>query len=85
MDNTAFTPGRIIHCCMDISGLIQHARAPRRLDGIYLDRNTGRKIPGEEVLAMAIDLASKGYEAIPACDHHDAKGYCLGHQQEAAQ
>lgn len=77
--------GKTIHCCMAISYLIGHARRPRQLDGIFIDRNTGEKMPGEEVLAMAIDLASKGYEAVPTCDHHDAKGYCLGHQQEAAQ
>ena len=77
--------GKTFHCCMAISYLIGHARRPRELDGIFVERDTGRKMPGEEVLTMAIDLASNGYEVVPSCENHDTRGYCQGHQQEAIQ
>lgn len=76
--------GKTFHCCMAISYLIGHARRPRKLDDIFVERGTGRKLPGEEVVTMAIDLANKGYEVVPSCDGHNAKGYCQGHQQGAA-
>lgn len=71
------------HCSIDISnGIIRHARNPRRLDGLLKEAGTGRALPGEEVLSLAFNLASQGYEAMPiGCDHHDAKGYCLGHEE----
>ncbi|MGC8384966.1 hypothetical protein ACP3P8_23025 [Pseudomonas aeruginosa] len=28
---------------------------------------------------MAHHLASQGFELVPPCDHHDERGYCLGH------
>lgn len=70
------------HVHMPITAVIQHARSPRRLDGMFLDRETKRPLTGEEVLTIAHDLASKGFDVIPPCDHHDAKGRCLGHQTE---
>lgn len=81
MADTAQPQGKTIHCSMAISYLIGHARAPRRLDGIFVERGTGRKLPGEEVVEMAISLANNGYEVVPSCNHHDAKGYCLGHEE----
>ena len=72
----------IHHCTIDISnGIVLHARNPRRLDGLLKD-GTGRALPGEEVLSRAYLLASQGYEVMPVgCSHHDAQGYCLGHEE----
>ncbi len=73
---------KTFHCVIDISnGIIRHARAPRQLDGLLKDA-TGRSLPGEEVLQRGIDLAAKGYQVMPvSCNHHDAQGYCLGHEE----
>ncbi|HGM6086755.1 TPA: hypothetical protein ACKPZF_000684 [Pseudomonas aeruginosa] len=70
---------KTFHVGMAISYLIGHARRPRRLDGIFVERATGRPLPGEEVVKMAHHLASLGFELVPPCDHHDERGYCLGH------
>lgn len=72
------------HVHMPITAVIQHARRPSRLDGMFLDRETKRPLTGEEVLTIAHDLANKGFEVIPPCDNHDAKGHCLGHPTEGA-
>lgn len=73
----------IHHCSIDISnGIIRHARSPRRLDGLLKEAGTGRPLPGEEVLNRAYHLASQGYQVMPiGCDHHDAQGHCLGHEE----
>lgn len=70
---------RTFHVTMSIAAIIKHARAPRRLDGMFIDRVTGNPLPGEELLRQTHALAEKGFEVIPPCDHHDAKGNCLGH------
>ena len=76
----------IHHCAIDIgNGIIRHARTPRVLDGLFKDAKTGRLIPGEDLIALARDEAEQGFQVMtPGCDNRDAKGYCLGHQQEAA-
>lgn len=73
---------RTFHVYMPITEIIRHARRPRRLDDMFVDSETKRPLTGEEVLTMAHDLASKGFEVIPPCDNTDAKGYCLGHPAE---
>lgn len=70
---------KTFHVGMAISYLIGHARRPRRLDGIFVERATGRPLPGEEVVKMAHHLSCQGFELVPPCDHHDERGYCLGH------
>jgi hypothetical protein len=68
------------HITMSIDGgILARRRRPRQLDGIFEDSVTGKALTGEELLAMAADLKSKGFEVIPVCDHHDEKGHCLGH------
>lgn len=73
------------HCSIDIAnGVIRYARTPRRLDGLLRDES-GRSIPGEEILRMAHELASNGFDVMPiGCDHYDEKGHCLGHPVEAS-
>lgn len=67
------------HVSMTIASIIKHARNPRRLDGMFVDRVTGTPLPGEELVRQAHALAEKGFQVIPPCDHHDAQGNCLGH------
>ncbi|MDH1009962.1 hypothetical protein N5J43_08240 [Pseudomonas nicosulfuronedens] len=71
------------HCSIDIAnGVIRYARSPRRLDGLLKEADTDRSLPGEEVLSLAREMASKGYVAMPiGCDHFDNRGYCLGHEE----
>ncbi|HHN0514954.1 TPA: hypothetical protein ACRNDL_001252 [Pseudomonas aeruginosa] len=76
---------KTFHVGMAISYLIGHARQPRRLDGIFVERGTRRPLLGEEVVEMAHHLASQGFELVSPCDHHDSRGYCLGHEEEAGQ
>ena len=75
------------HCSVDIgNGIIRHARTPRALDGLFKDAKTGRPITGENLIELAWNEAALGYEVMtPGCDNRCAKGYCQGHQQEAAQ
>lgn len=61
---------------------MRYAKTPRRLDGLLKEAGTGRRLPGEEVLKLAHEMASKGYQVIPiSCDHFDSRGYCLGHEE----
>lgn len=32
-----------------------------------------------DVRRICREYRAKGYEAFPSCDHHDERGYCLGH------
>ena len=44
--------------------------------------DTGRSLPGEEVLTLARDMAAKGFEVMPiGCVNFDSRGYCLGHEE----
>lgn len=46
------------------------------------------RLPGEtdwateaEIIAHATILKAQGFDVLPPCNNHDAKGNCLGHQQ----
>lgn len=39
----------------------------------------GRPLAAAEARALLADLKARGFEAVPACPQHDAKGYCPGH------
>ncbi|WP_178118411.1 MULTISPECIES: hypothetical protein [unclassified Pseudomonas] len=72
---------RHFHLCVDIEhGVLSHANNPRALDGRLTNTVTGAPVPGEVVLAMASALKAQGYRMLPACNHHDAQGLCLGHE-----
>jgi len=34
-----------------------------------------------DVRRICAEYRAKGYEAFPSCEHHDSRGYCLGHEQ----
>lgn len=75
---------KTFHVALGIRYVIARARRPRSLDGILAERNTGRKLTGEEVIAIARQCAEKGFDVIPSCDHHGEHGQCLGHPVEAS-
>lgn len=70
---------KTFHVALAIRYVIARARRPRALDGVLEDRNNGRKLTGEEVIAVARQCAEKGFDVIPSCDHIGPKGDCLGH------
>jgi hypothetical protein len=50
-------------------------------EAILKDGQTGKTLPSAEVKARAAILKARGYEVMPiACDNHDDRGYCKGHQ-----
>lgn len=69
----------IFHATFDLDALIHRGEA-RRMAGHV-------KLPGEaswaseaEIIAYATILKAKGYEVLPVCEGHDAKGNCQGHE-----
>lgn len=48
------------------------------------DQGGVRTLSSAEVFTHAILLKCRGYEVVPVgCTHHNAKGYCLGHTDDA--
>lgn len=75
---------KTFHVCVAVSYVIERARRPRALDDLLSERGTGRPIPGEEVVTIAMDCADHGFTVIPSCNHHGDKGQCLGHPVETS-
>lgn len=74
---------KTFHVCVAVSYVVERARRPRALDDLLSERGTGRAIPGEEVVSIAMECAKHGFTMIPSCDHHGEHGHCLGHPVEA--
>ncbi len=68
------------HVAMSINGILREPS--ESVAGMFQDRETGKSLEYHEVYLMAINLKSQGFEVIPPCDNHDAKGYCNGHETE---
>lgn len=68
--------------CMkvNLNRIIREKWKMSRLDGLFLDDN-GKEIGGERALILVNEWWSKGLECGPPCDHQDAKGNCLGHEE----
>lgn len=66
------------HVAMSCDGIL---REPPEVAGAMLeDGDTGRTLESHEVYALAVTYKARGFEVIPPCDNHDAKGYCKGHE-----
>lgn len=65
------------HVCVGLNYLTSCSLT--ELVGMFNDEN-GQTIPPEQVVAHATILKAQGFQVLPACDNHDAKGYCLGHE-----
>lgn len=44
-------------------------------------RDDGTNYTPDECVEIFKDHLRKGFDVLPACDHHDEKGHCLGHEQ----
>lgn len=72
---------RTFHVAMDIQGgILKHEKNPSRLEGMFVNRQTGVSLTGEEVLEMGRHFHAKGFEVVPPCDNHDSLGICQGHE-----
>jgi hypothetical protein len=59
-------------------------RQPFGLLGVLVrDPATGLPQPSVDVAARAVLLRAAGYEVMPMCAHHDRRGFCLGHPEQA--
>lgn len=68
----------LYHCCVDLDYILR--QPPREAGRMLRDEKTGRSLRSEEVYALAAVLKAQGYDAMPTCDRHDARGHCLGHE-----
>lgn len=68
------------HVAMSISGILREPAESAA--GMFKDAESGKTLEAHEVYLMAINLKSQGFEVIPPCDNHDAKGYCNGHETQ---
>lgn len=65
------------HLSISIDGVL--AMTDEALENRYYVKEDGTPATPAETRATAQYYKVKGFEAIPTCDHHDEKGYCLGH------
>lgn len=65
------------HVAFSCDGLLREQ--PETAGSIFKESISGRRIPSEEVYAMAAIYKARGFEVIPPCDKHDSRGYCTGH------
>lgn len=56
---------KTFHVCVAVSYVIAQARRPRALDDLLSERGTGRPLPGEEVVTVALACAERGFTMIP--------------------
>lgn len=65
------------HVAMSCDGILREP--PDVAGSMLIDSATGRTLESHEVYALATIFKARGFEVIPACDNHDSKGYCNGH------
>lgn len=66
------------HVAFSCDGVL---REPPDVAGKMLRESaTGRTLESHEVYALAVIYKAMGYDVIPPCASHDAKGNCLGHE-----
>jgi len=76
---------RVIHCCIDI-GWVLHRGGAREMAGHVRVPTAISPKPAlaercsteAEIMTWAAILQAKGFDAIPTCGNHDARGYCRG-------
>lgn len=69
------TRTKTIHVTMDLIGGMK--LKDRELDGVLI--KDGRRLKAWEAREAMAELLRQGFEVIPVCDNHDAKGHCRGH------
>jgi hypothetical protein len=46
-----------------------------------LRTDNGHVLTPNECRELAIQKIREGFDVLPVCDHHNEKGYCLGHEE----
>jgi hypothetical protein len=41
-------------------------------------------VNSEDIRRLCREARATGLEAFPSCDHHDARGFCLGHDEKVS-
>ncbi len=70
--------GTTYHVTVDLRWVLR--AKDREIRHMLVDAETGRNLTPEECRDLAIERLRQGFEVLPVCDHHDAKGRCLGHK-----
>lgn len=67
------------HATFDLDALIHRGEAAKMAGHV---RFAGSEdwASEAEIIAHATIFKAQGFEVLPTCDNHDAKGNCLGHQ-----
>lgn len=72
------TPGTMYHCCFDLDAIIHRGEAAR-MAGYIRFAGAETWATEAELITHATLLKAQGFEVMPSCGEHDAKGHCLGH------
>ena len=72
----------IRHCCFDLDYIVHRGGAAEMArDGVRLP-GASHLASASEIATHAAILKAKGFEVMPTCAKHDARGYCAGHESE---
>lgn len=69
----------IYHATFDLDAIIHRGEAARMAGCVRLP-GAQNSASEAELVAFATILKAKGFESLPACSKHDAKGNCPGHE-----
>lgn len=75
---------RVVHCCIDVRGLLKSARFPSDYVGMC-KHDDGRPMSPDEARDALFDQLAQGREVIPfgpACEGFDYTTGCPGHEQK---
>lgn len=69
------------HATFDLDAIIHRGEAARMAGHIRL-AGAQHWATEAELITHASILKAQGFEVLPVCDNHDAKGQCLGHHSK---
>lgn len=70
----------VYHCCIDLAYILRRGGA-REMAGHVRLPGADHWATEDEILTHAAILRAKGFEVMPTCSNHDARGYCCGHEE----
>jgi hypothetical protein len=68
---------RVIHCCIDLDYIVHRGGWRHMVNNVRLPGAT-RNATADEVIAYAVMLKARGFDAMPTCANHDERGHCRG-------
>lgn len=71
--------GKTFCVTFHLEGMLK--RGPELLS--YILKDGDRMLSGQEAYDLMWQKWLEGFEVLPVCDNHNAKGHCLGHAFEA--